>query len=128
MMRPLWRRCKRLLCRRGSASRSESALRRFFDRELASLAQAVAFEQEFMIELPMGDDEEPLRVKGFIDRIDRHPDGSIEVIDYKTGKTKSQTDCEADDQLSTYALALAHGAVRDPVTGEPLPAASKLTL
>jgi len=110
-------------------TRSEPALRRFFDRELASLAKAVAFEQEFMIELPMGeDDEEPLRVKGFIDRIDRHPDGSIEVTDYKTGKTKSQADADADDQLSTYALALARGAVRDPLSDEPLPAASKLTL
>ncbi len=109
-------------------ARSEPALRRFFDRELASLAQAVAFEQEFLLELPMGGGEEPLRVKGFIDRIDRHPDGSIEVTDYKTGKTKSQADADADDQLSTYALALARGAVPDHDSGEPLPAASRLTL
>ena len=49
-------------------------------------------------------------------------------IDYKTGRSKSQKRVDTDDQLSTYALAMARGAVTDEVTGAPLPAASKLTL
>jgi ATP-dependent helicase/nuclease subunit B len=107
---------------------SEPALRRFYDRELTSLAREVAFEQEFVVETPVGDGEEPLALRGFVGRIDRHPHGTIEVLDYKTGTTKSQADVDADDQPSTYALALARGAVPDPVTGAPLPPASKLTL
>jgi RecB family exonuclease len=109
-------------------NRSEPALRRFYERELASTAQAIAFEQGFEFALDAGEGIAPVRVRGFIDRIDRLPDGGIEVIDYKTGRWKSQADVDCDEQLSTYALALARGVVRDPATGEVLPPASKLTL
>ena len=108
--------------------RSGPALRRFFDRELASPSEALLFEARFLLELDPSDDSEPVRVLGFIDRIDRLPDGSIEVIDYKTGKSRSQRDVDDDDQLSMYALALREGAVLDPATGETLPAPSRLTL
>lgn len=108
--------------------RSGPALRRFFDRELASASEALLFEAGFMLKLDPGDGSEPVRVAGFIDRIDRLPDGSIEVIDYKTGKAKSQRDVDDDDQLSMYALALREGAVLDPGSGQPLPAPSRLTL
>jgi DNA helicase-2/ATP-dependent DNA helicase PcrA len=109
-------------------ARSQPVLRRFFDRELRSPAEALLFEQPFLIELDPGNGGVPIHFKGFIDRIDRHPDGSIEVIDYKTGRSKSQHDVDADEQLSAYALALRSGAIPDPATGEPLPAPSRLTL
>ena len=108
--------------------RSGPTLRRFFDRELANASEALLFEARFLLELDPGDGSEPVRVVGYIDRIDRLPDGSIEVIDYKTGKAKSQRDVDDDDQLSMYALALREGAVIDPATSQPLPAPSKLTL
>ena len=108
--------------------RSGPALRRFFERELASASEALLFETGFMLELDPGHGGEAVRVAGVIDRIDRLPDGSIEVIDYKTGKAKSQRDVDDDEQLSMYALALREGAVTDPVTGQPLPAPSRLTL
>ncbi len=107
--------------------RSTAALRAFYERELKSAAEAVGLERPFTLELAAPDDGEPIRVNGVIDRIDRHADGSIEIIDYKTGRTKTQADVAKDDQLSTYALAMARGAVTDDA-GEVLPAASKLTL
>jgi RecB family exonuclease len=82
----------------------------------------------FTLELDPGDASEPIRVAGVIDRIDRLPDGSIEVIDYKTGGKKGQREVDEDEQLSTYALAIREGAVTDPATGEPLPPPSRLTL
>jgi RecB family exonuclease len=109
-------------------TRAEPALRRFFDREISSLSEAVAFEAGFTLELEGEPGEPPVRFYGVIDRIDRHPDGSIEITDYKTGRPKNQRDVDEDQQLSAYALAVAMGAVRDPVTGEPLPAATRLTL
>ena len=109
-------------------ARAEPALRRFYDRELASTSQSIAFEQPFEFALDAGEGQEPVRVRGIFDRLDRLPDGSIEVIDYKTGDSKSQSVVDADDQLSTYALALASGVVRDPVSGTVLPPAAKLTL
>jgi superfamily I DNA/RNA helicase/RecB family exonuclease len=109
-------------------TRAEPALRRFYEREIANLAQAIDFEVGFTLEIASGDGAPPVQFYGVIDRIDRHADGSIEIIDYKTGRPRNQADVDADRQLSAYAMALAEGAVRDPATGERLPPASRLTL
>jgi putative RecB family exonuclease len=108
--------------------RSDHLLRRFYERELASLSDAIGIEQGFTLELDAPDGGPPIKVNGVLDRIDRHPDGSIEFIDYKTGRAQSQGRVDRDEQLTTYALALARGAVIEEGTGEPIPAASKLTL
>jgi ATP-dependent DNA helicase UvrD/PcrA len=44
-------------------------------------------------------------VAGRIDRIDKAPGNRVIVIDYKTGKPKSQEDADESLQLSIYALA-----------------------
>ena len=56
--------------------------------------------------------EKPFNVKigdnlinGRIDRIDKLPDGTFEVIDYKTGALKKNIKLDNDLQLSIYALA-----------------------
>jgi len=108
--------------------RSEPILRAFYQRQLRSLAEALLFEQGFTVDLDGDGAEPPIRVRGFIDRLDRHPDGSIELIDYKTGRAKSQLDVDRDPQLTLYALAVREGAIRDPATGGPLPTPSRLTL
>lgn len=44
---------------------------------------------------------------GVIDRVDKLPDGKIEIIDYKTSKrVASQKDVDSNDQLSLYAIGL----------------------
>jgi superfamily I DNA/RNA helicase/RecB family exonuclease len=65
----------------------------------------VAVEHAFDIEIG------PHRIRGKIDRVDRTPDGRIEIVDYKTGKKEISDDAAVDDlQLATYHLA----AERDP--------------
>ncbi|HAM36623.1 MAG TPA: hypothetical protein DEB40_01235 [Elusimicrobia bacterium] len=66
------------------------------DRERRSVVAAV--EREFLY--PLGRHE----VRGTIDRIDRHPDGRIEVIDYKTFGAGEKLDDNDELQLRFYGL------------------------
>ena len=56
-------------------------------------------ERRFRIEI--GD----ARIKGRLDRVDRAANGEITIVDYKTGKAKTQEDADDSLQLSVYALA-----------------------
>jgi DNA helicase-2/ATP-dependent DNA helicase PcrA len=47
----------------------------------------------------------PTSVVGRIDRIDRRPDGSVAIVDYKTGKARDQEVADESLQLSLYAIA-----------------------
>jgi len=61
-------------------------------------------EREVLVEatLPSG-----MRLKGFVDRLDRSPDGQLRVVDYKTGKSPHEAyEGKALFQLRFYALVL----------------------
>jgi putative RecB family exonuclease len=61
-------------------------------------------DREVLVEttLPSG-----VRLKGFVDRLDRSPDGQLRVVDYKTGKSPHETyEGKALFQLRFYALVL----------------------
>ena len=76
-------------------------LRGFLKEGFDSKNLPVALESPFTV--PLGND---LKVGGKIDRVDLLPDGSIEIIDYKTGATiPSQKEVDENLQLSFYALA-----------------------
>jgi ATP-dependent helicase/nuclease subunit B len=80
--------------------------------EASSGYRPVALEQVFGLEdqpalIVQGDSSE-LRLRGFIDRIDRGPDGRLRVIDYKAGSTPISARDLAEGrrvQLALYALA-----------------------
>ncbi|MDO8571755.1 MAG: UvrD-helicase domain-containing protein [bacterium] len=70
-----------------------------------SLPSPKALERDFTIKVGSGIDI--VTVRGRIDRIDSCEDGSIEIIDYKTGESKDMKNFRAEDkeQLILYQIA-----------------------
>jgi RecB family exonuclease len=77
-------------------------LRRYHEQETSRRTEIVGVEREFIF--PLGRHT----VRGMVDRIDRHPDGTYEVIDYKTRFGLDAGDAapppDSDLQLKFYAL------------------------
>ena len=83
-------------------------LRRAFDA--GDLSKPLLLEQPFSLRV------DGLRLTGRIDRVDRHPDGSYEIIDYKTGSAKRAAELQRDLQLGVYALAAREVFRFDPLS------------
>jgi DNA helicase-2/ATP-dependent DNA helicase PcrA len=79
--------------------RAREAMRLYFERESDSEGVPVWLERKFDIRI--GEHH----VRGRVDRVDLLPDGSYELIDYKTGERKSEAQLASDLQLSLYRLA-----------------------
>ena len=79
--------------------RAREALRLYCEREGGAEGEPVWLERKFDIKI--GDHH----VRGRVDRVDRLPDGDHELIDYKTGERKTESDLESDLQLALYRLA-----------------------
>ncbi len=69
------------------------------------------------LDLSVGD----IRLTGIADRIDILPDGSADIVDYKTGSTPSLKVARAllDPQLALEAAAMRRGAFRRPGRRDP---------
>jgi len=78
--------------------RAVEALERYWREDRDSHAEPVWFERSFAFRLG------PHLLRGRVDRVDRRPDGSYELIDYKTGKAKSADELREDVQLSLYQM------------------------
>ena len=79
--------------------RAREAMRLYWERERESEGEPVWLERKFDIRIGAH------HVRGRVDRVDRLPDGSYELIDYKTGERKSEAELESDLQLALYRLA-----------------------
>jgi len=83
-------------------------LKRYFEKHKEALGEPVFLEKKFTLKIGQ------TSLIGSIDRVDRRPDGSFEIIDYKTGKVKEQKYVDKDEQLSIYALAAKEALGIDP--------------
>jgi DNA helicase II / ATP-dependent DNA helicase PcrA len=117
--------------------RAVPVMARFLELEAGTDAEPVAVELGFGVDVALpgeGTSETAVpragavRFVGYVDRVDRAPDGSTEIVDYKTGRPRSQADVDSDAQLTAYAYGCARGGLRDPATGTTLPPASRLGL
>jgi DNA helicase-2/ATP-dependent DNA helicase PcrA len=78
--------------------RAVSAMQNYWTSESESDSQPVWLERQF--EFRIG----PHYLRGRVDRVDRRPDGSFEVIDYKTGQRVETGRHGGDIQLALYRL------------------------
>jgi DNA helicase II / ATP-dependent DNA helicase PcrA len=74
-------------------------------RELLASARSIPPGQVLHTEEPFEIKFGPTTVAGRIDRIDAGPDGTVAIIDYKTGKARDQESADESLQLSLYAIA-----------------------
>lgn len=78
--------------------RAVAALARYYERHAASAARPVYLERAFSFTIDQHS------VRGRVDRVDRHPDGSLELIDYKTGAPKTAEQLSDDVQIPLYRV------------------------
>lgn len=110
------------------ASWQETAVRAKVDelvRNLSAYLHRVALgggallgaERAFTVEVRVeGEDSAKITLRGKIDRIESTAAGSVDVVDFKTGKSMPSNESMATNaQLAAYQLALSTGAVSDPV-------------
>jgi ATP-dependent helicase/DNAse subunit B len=97
---PLWEQEQRVIL-----TRLQSVIRHDFEnmpQELGKLNLPVSARTAYLLEVPFGitgqgsrftlTDGTQIAVRGYIDRVDRLDDGSVWVMDYKTGSTKIAAD------------------------------------
>ena len=81
------------------------------ERSRPTITKVIGVEQK--LKLQFGEDFD---LVGRIDRIDEHPDGTLEIIDYKTGRVEvSEEEVETDLAMSIYQL-----LVREKYPGRPV--------
>jgi len=78
--------------------RAVAALEGYWRSDQESDSEAVWFERSFRFKIG------PHLLRGRVDRVDRHPDGTFELIDYKTGRAKTEQELREDVQLSVYQM------------------------
>ncbi|MFL5884230.1 MAG: ATP-dependent helicase [Thermoleophilaceae bacterium] len=75
-----------------------ASLRRYWELDRERAAEPVSVERSFSFHIG------PHLLRGRVDRVDRLPDGTHELIDYKTGKPKTERELREDVQLSLYQM------------------------
>ncbi len=73
-------------------------LKEYYERHKNDKKQPEALEKSFNLKVG------GIKFFGRIDRIDKL-EGGVEIIDYKTGTTKTQKEVDEDDQVAFYAIA-----------------------
>ncbi len=85
-------------------------LRAFHATCMETPADILFQEKAFTLEL-----ENNVQVTGRMDQVNRVGSESVEIVDYKTGKPKTEADAKKDLQLGVYALAAREELGLDPV-------------
>ncbi len=80
-------------------AKTVAAMHRYVERDAAETSEPVWLEKGFQFTLGRH------VLRGRVDRVDKLADGGYELIDYKTGRPRTQDQLKDDVQLSLYAVA-----------------------
>lgn len=80
--------------------KGKEMLKKFYAQVLEERPRPILLEEPFKVKLGAS------VIKGKIDRVDRLGDKGVEIIDYKTGKTKEKLEWKDKRQLLLYQIAL----------------------
>jgi len=78
--------------------KGQKSLKKFYEQLGGQAPGVIELEKGFNLKIG------PYTVRGVIDRVDRLPNGKMEIIDYKTGEAKGEKNVDKD-QLLIYQLA-----------------------
>lgn len=81
-------------------AKGKSALKHFLEAYRDRAPDVIEVEKPFTLLLGTH------ALKGKIDRIDRNQDGTVTILDYKTGESKEKLEIEDKEQLYLYQMAL----------------------
>lgn len=85
-------------------NRGRDMLERYWNSDRDRKSRVVHVEKDFEFAM------EKWRVRGTMDRVDLHPDGTWEIIDYKTGtEIKSEAEMTDSLQMGIYGLGMKRG-------------------
>ncbi|MHC3000371.1 DNA helicase [Microbacterium sp. HJ5] len=112
---------------RAERTRARDLVRRlhlYLRRFEASGGSLIGAEPHFEVAIPLDDAdafEYGAILSGYIDRVELTPEGTVVIIDLKTGKREPQTDAKVIDnpQLGAYQLAFEAGAIPAAAGREP---------
>ncbi|MEC3982718.1 PD-(D/E)XK nuclease family protein, partial [Amycolatopsis sp. H20-H5] len=99
---------------RRERTRVEQMLRNFVNWLEGSRKELIesGVEQDIEVELPVGDDEIRVMLRGRVDRVEMDKDGRPVIVDIKTGKVPvTASEAELHPQLAAYQLAVLLGAI-----------------
>ena len=117
---------------RAERTRARDLVRRlhlYLRRFDADGGRLIGAEPHFEVAIPLEDSEafdHGAILSGYIDRVELTPEGTVVIVDLKTGKREPQTDAKVSDnpQLGAYQLAFESGAI-PAASGHP-PGGAKL--
>lgn len=91
----------------------EKMLQEYLKKFHATTLETIAQEKFFRIKI-----DQNIFLSGKIDRVDKTPDGHLEIIDYKTGKKPDEKELQKSLQLSIYLLAATDKSLYNKPIGE----------
>jgi RecB family exonuclease len=95
-------------------------VRGFYAKHLKDAKNALQVEYKFTVDI------EGVPVLGYVDRIDKLPNGNLSIIDYKTGKAFDKSRVRIDPQMTLYQMACAQ-TLKTPVESVTLYHLNSLT-